>query len=384
MGAIMAKLDNSNKIDSLDIGIDYNLFNKNKITIDLNKMKDYINKYGYIKVELDQKQLETYINTYINKYFKHNEKEITQLSKSIGIVYSVGSLTLSNMGLFVITENNNTILKPDVTKPDVKKPDATKPNVTKPDATKPDVTKPDATKPNVTKPDATKPNVTKPDTIPAVSPDITKGQFFILLPKIYFSKDRDEFIDFISDQKDDSNINQKKVIFNIIRKLLDKINKTPNPEVKILNTIGLLVRFGLLIEFINIIQKNISKYSDDEKINLFVGILLENLEDIPYDECIFYNDKLNFLKFSPNICAQAKNDKIANLKKQYAILPETIYKMQECPNKPEPVPVHELESSNGWKYISSVLFIILVIMSLIIIFKSNNVQSDLSNLSKIK
>ena len=34
-----------------------------------------------------------------------------------------------------------------------------------------------------------------------------------------------------------------------------------------------------------------------------------SINDIPYDECIFYNDNLNFVKFTPNMCAKAKEEK---------------------------------------------------------------------------
>ena len=419
MGAIMAKINNSNTIDSLELGIDYNLFNKNKLSLDLNKMKNYINKYGYIKMEVDQSQLENYINSYVNKYFKYNEKDIMEISKSVGLVYSLGSLTLSNMGLFVLIEksdNNKRVISgiiPEV-KPEIKlelfqevKPEIKSEikaeiksellQVVKPEikaeiksellqVVKPEIksellqvvksvvkseVKSEVTseiKSEVSSEVKSNNNVvSKQDS--AIILDVTKGQFFILLPKIYFSHERNDFIDFISQQTDDINASQRKIIFTIIRKLLDKINDTPNPEVKILNTIGLLVRVGLLIQFINIIQKNLSKYSDEEKINLFVGILSENLEDIPYDECIFYNDKLNFLKFSPNICEQAKNNKIQNLKQQYGILPES--EQIQCP------------TSNYWKYTSGILFFILIILILVFVLRSKNTQFDISNLSRL-
>ncbi len=69
MGGIFAKLDNQDKITSLEkksMGPNVT----EETNLNLEKLKNYINKYGYVKIEINTKQLENYISLYIKKYFK--------------------------------------------------------------------------------------------------------------------------------------------------------------------------------------------------------------------------------------------------------------------------------------------------------------------------
>jgi hypothetical protein len=155
--------------------------------------------------------------------------------------------------------------------------------------------------------------------------------------------------------------------------------------------------------FFELFKTNILKYSDDEKLDIISGIVGDNLEDIPYDNCVFYNDKLNFIKFTPNVCAVVKEENELRLKKLY----ETKYPVQEkvtcptqekvicpicgdkkCPENTCPTCVKTTcaepeQPSKLWKYTSVILTIIVIVMVLMMIFKSTGKEGNLKNLSKL-
>jgi len=408
MGGIFAKLDNQANIIGLERKTPNNV--KDESTLNLDILKDYINKYGYISVEVDSKQLETYINSFGIKYFKKNLEDIKRIHSGLDMAHGIGTMMLSSYGLIVLLEKvTNTVqlekfsdvsgnLQLDY---DVYENFGETTPITKPqeevikiaiDAIKPQE---EAIKIAI---DAIKP---QEDAIFKPPVQVVKPQFYILLPKIYFSNERNIFVDFLiaSLPKSGANIQQNKVMYTFVKNLMNKINETPNPEVKVINTIGLLTRIGLIMTFLKLFQTQSAQYSDDEKMEILSGIITDNLEDIPYDDCVFYNDKINFIKFAPNICAIAKEEKNLRLKKQYETKciveerPCPLSVQAPCPSSveascPPSVPASCPESQHStklWQYTSILLTVIVIVMVLIMIFKStgNENEGNLKNLSKL-
>lgn len=395
MGGIFAKLDNQDKITSLDKKVPNGV--KDESPLNLEILRDYINKYGYIRVEVDSKQLETYINSFGTKYFKKNLNEIKNIYGGINMTTGIGSMMLSSYGLVVLLEKVTTPVQ-------LEKFSDVSGNLQYDYDVYENFTE------VVAKPqEEIIGTIAKPliGTIakPLIATAEANPQFYILLPKIYFSNERNIFIDFLvaSLPKSGANMEQNKIIYTFVKNLMNKINETPNPEVKVVNTIGLLTRIGLIMTFLNLLQAQTAQYSNDEKMEILTGIITDNIEDIPYDNCVFYNDKLNFIKFTPNICAVVKEENILRLKKLY----ETKCPVQEkcidrpcppsiqvpCPvgvKAPCPTCVKEVcpesqQSTKLWQYTSILLTVIVIVMVLIMIFKScdNGKEGNLKNLSKL-
>jgi hypothetical protein len=369
MGGIFAKLDNQDKIVSLEKKTLNNI--KDDSSLNLEILKDYINKHGYVRVDVDLNQLESYINSFGTKYFSKNLEELKKIYSSLSVSYGIGSMMISSYGLMVLAEKGST--------------NENFSNIFG----------------NVNY------NYEKFADTPDVSEQkpISEGsnqQYYILLPKIYFSNERNTFIDFLIDSlpKSGPNVEQNKIIYTFVKTLMNKINETPNPEVKVVNTIGLLVRIGLIMTFYNLLQTQSSTYSDDEKIQILTGLITDNLEDIPYDDCVFYNEKINFIKFTPNVCALAKDEKEIRLKKLYETkcpvqeqIKCPVQEQMKCPEQEQmKCPVQEQmkcseqeseQSSNLWKYSSILLTIIVIVMVLIMFFKSPGKEENLKNLAKL-
>jgi hypothetical protein len=104
MGGIFAKLDNQDKVVSLERK-ENNQLVRDELSLNLDVLKDYINKHGYIRVEMDLKQLETYINSFGSKYFNKNINEIKSLNDGMGMGFGIMSMMLSSFGLFVLSEH---------------------------------------------------------------------------------------------------------------------------------------------------------------------------------------------------------------------------------------------------------------------------------------
>ena len=425
MGGIFAKMDNQDKIISLERKQQDII--KDASNLNLDTLRDYINKYGFIRIEVDAKQLETYINSFGTKYFKKNLEDIKKIYNGVGLTYGFGTMMLSSYGLVVLSEKITA----------VEQPKEQFSNVFGNTLYSYDIYENFADTANTS----------------TSSPDTSSLQLYILLPKIYFSNERNIFVDFLiaSLPQSGTNMEQNKIMYTFVKNLLNKINETPNPEVKIVNTIGLLTRIGLIMTFFNLLQTNTKKYSNSEKMEFLTGIITDNLEDIPYDDCIFYNDKINFIKFTPNVCTIAKEEKEMRLKKLY----ETTCPVQEqvtcpvqeqvtcpvqeqvtcpvqeqvtcpvqeqvtcpvqeqviCPVQEQVIcPVQEQvtcpacgeqkcpehtcptcvkttcpeseQPSNLWKYTSLILTIIVIVMILIIIYRSSGKEENLKNLANL-
>ena len=411
MGGIFAKLDNQDKVISLEKKITNPLV-KDESTLNLDLLRDYINKYGYIRVEMDLKQLEIYVNSFGTKYFNKNINEVKNIYGGMGMGFGILSMMLSSFGLIVLSEkqieNFHDVIGHEQNDYNIYESFS---NVGNKLAQQTQQEKQaQLSKIQIVGKPIPVPQAEQPIPVPQAE---QPQQYIILLPKIYFTSDRNTFIDFLiaSLPKSGTNLQQNKNIYTLVKTIMDKINLTPNPEVKIVNTIGLLIRMSLLMTFLDLYKTQESKYSDDEKMAIISGIISDNLEDIPYDDCVFYNDKINFIKFTPNICQKAKEEKELNLKKKYEtkcpVQEQVICPVQEqvkCPVQEQVIcPVLEQvkcpscgdtkcpdrtcpscsQPSNLWKYISALLIIIVIVMVLIMIFKSSSKHGNIKNLAKL-
>lgn len=383
MSGIFAKLDNQDKIISLERKSIAKT--KEEFDLSMDKLKENYNKYGYLKVEINEADMNSYVESYIKKYLKKSEKEIINMTNLIGMQFSM-SMILSNYGLFVMHEKQ------------VEK------------FTSFEAFENDHYGGYETFLDVGNKTDQQKKTIP--------GLMTILIPKIYFTNESNAFIDFLiaSLPKKSKNLNEQKQILLIAKKIIGKINETANPEVKIANTIGFLTRVNMLQFALNLAA---TKYSPEESAEIMSDLVSEHLDDIPNDECVFYNDKLNFIKFTPNICAIAQEEKESKLKKLYetksSVQEERVCPVQEervcpvqeerlcpvqekvtcpacgdqkCPEHTCPTCVKETcpeqeQPSSIWKYTSVLLIIILIIIVFVMIFKSSGSKSNVKNLSKL-
>ncbi len=379
MAGIFAKLDNQDKIVSLERKHGTSV--EEELNLNLDKLKDYINKYGYIKIEINTKQLESYIELYVKKYFKKNEKDMRNILSGVLMPFGMGSLIVSNYGLLILYE------KPVEEFTDVNGHEHNFYDNFEHFSSTPSSKKKAKGKVKAEVEAEVKAEVeVETETQIANVQEIKHGDTLtVLLPKVYFSNEREVFIDFLMSElpKSGANIDDVKKTFIFVKAMLKKVNETPNPEIKIANTVGLLVRMGLIVTFTNLLKQN---YSSDEKTEILAGLFSENLEDIPYDECVFYNDKLNFIKFTPNICAKAKEEKEIKLKQMYQTekkcpVPEKLdcskSQEQKCPEQEQPV-------SNLWKYTSVILIITVIVLVTIMLFKNSGLSSNIKNLAKLK
>ena len=445
MGATFAKLDNQDKIISLERKLPNGV--KQETDIDFNRLMEFINKYGYIRIELDAKQFNNYLNLLGSKYLKKNPEVVKTIYGDMGLSYVKMTMMLSLLNLVVLQEktkegfdniighefNNYSVyesfLNTDASPKDpvqivssvakavvdsaAKEQVNVDSSVTRAvvDSAAKEQVNVDSSVTRAVVDSAAKEqvNVDGPRIGIAVEPDRTaqfekEGNFYILLPKIYFTNERNSFIDFLiaSLPMGDRNSNQAKLIYNMVKNILKKLNETPNPEIKIANTIGLFVRVAIGVGLQNLLSRE-AKYSEEEKLQILSEIIGEHLEDIPYDECVFYNDKLNFIKFSPNICSVVKEEKELKLRKLYEtkcpVQEEKACPVQEqikcpecgeqkCPEHICPTCVKEEcskpeEPSNIWKYTSVLLTIIVIILVFVMIFKSTGTKPNVKNLSKL-
>ncbi len=420
MGGIFAKLDNQDKIISLERKSMSNV--KDEFVLSMDKLKEYYNKHGYLKVEINAKDMKTYVESYAKKYLKKSEKEISNMTALIGMQFSM-SMILSNYGLFAIYEKQVekfTIFE--AFENDHYGGYETLINVGNGANQQQGLFAGSAVQQSAqqaqqaAQQSAQQAQQAVQQAQQAAKP--SQELMTILIPKIYFTEERNDFIDFLIAglPKKGDNLKQQKQILLFAKKILDKINQTPNPEVKIANTIGLLTRINMLQFALNLVK---TKYSQDESLDIISDLINEHLDDIPNDKCVFYNDKLNFIKFTPNICAIASEEQESRLKKLYEgkcpVQEERVCPVQEeraCPVQETPkCPVQEQVScpkcgeqkcpehvcptcvkptcpeseqpSSIWKYTSVLLVIILIIMVFVMIFKSSGTKSNVKNLAKL-
>ena len=128
----------------------------------------------------------------------------------------------------------------------------------------------------------------------------------IVIPKVYLSNDANIFINMLNSSFMRGQFQPN--IITLIVAALNGINKGSNPQIKLANMIGLIIRVTIIILFYIQISTNslpnINNYKPTQEAmtNAFAQLITDTFTDFPSDSCIFYNDSLNFIKFTPNIC----------------------------------------------------------------------------------
>ncbi len=214
----------------------------------------------------------------------------------------------------------------------------------------------------------------------------------VLIPKVLFTNEKDEFLDFLyfglplADSTPDDEKNFK-ALFILFKRILNKLSAVKNPEIRIANTIGLLLRISIFHK----ILENQNQIRGEEYLHVLDKFILESINDIPYDECVFYSDNLNFVKFTPNMCARAKEEKKQLTTKCPVVEQKCPVVEQKCPvveQKCEPcekTTCQETEEpSSLWKYTSVLLTMLVIILVFMLVFGSTSPKPNIKNLAKIK
>ncbi len=228
----------------------------------------------------------------------------------------------------------------------------------------------------------------------------------VLIPKVLFTNEKDEFLDFLyfglplADSTPDDEKNFK-ALFILFKRILNKLSAVKNPEIRIANTIGLLLRISIFHK----ILENQNQIRGEEYLHVLDKFILESINDIPYDECVFYSDNLNFVKFTPNMCARAKEEKKQLTTKCPVVEQKCPVVEQKCPVVEQKCPVVEQkcpvveqkcepcekttcqeteEPSSLWKYTSVLLTMLVIILVFMLVFGSTSPKPNIKNLAKIK
>ncbi len=142
----------------------------------------------------------------------------------------------------------------------------------------------------------------------------------VIIPKILLTSERIEFINFISrlfaeDPK-------TKIVYSSFKQILEGVMTGSNSEIKIANLIGLSMRVAIMAGIASEAKKlGPNNFTEDDMINFTTQVVADFMTDFPSDKCSFYSDKMNFIKFTPNIC---------NVKKDNKSIQEACPKCQEC------------------------------------------------------
>jgi RNA-binding protein YhbY len=356
MGAILATMDKNNNV------VNVTSENKALSADILNTYKNYLNKHGVIKVKISQKRMGKFIKNYMKKVYNFDDELINTMIQQLNGRVEMGTNMLSSFGFIAmrakstekfgvsgiednvygsINNSENFASVKTCTESDKnsdsdsdKKTSSPKPKIEfKSDKALLDKNAKDTilaasikgsktgvkpvVKPVVTpvvKP-VVKPVVTpslKPGVKPVVTPSLKpadkgskkgskKGKskrIVILIPKIYLTENRNEFIDFVV-----KNISpmKEKVVVDTIKRLMDALNKGGNTEIKIANMIGLTFRLSLAGAIMMSLKQS-KKYTQENIMKILTGIISEFLENFPSDRCVFYDKSMNFLKFYPKVC----------------------------------------------------------------------------------
>ena len=434
MGSIIAKLDSNNKV--LSIKSD----GKKLLKDDIDKIKNFYNKHGVIKVRIDMNQMDLFIQNYMKKISKTSVKLEAAIKQNMRMSIGLGLMLISNNG-FVMMVNNENIKSIDGFNDiegfdDIE--DFALVNKSEEESTsKSDVvfsandfeiqsikSKPEIkseTKSEI-KSETKQTNI---DKVPFVD---------VIIPKVLLSSERSNFIDFIS--KLFAEDTTTKIVYTSFKKILEGIMVGSNHEIKIANLIGLSMRVAIMAGIAFEAKKlGPNNFTQTDMINFTSQVIADFMADFPNDKCSFYNNKLNFIKFTPNIC-NVKNinnvkqeacpkcsdckETICNclVKTQPVVLPEMkcppiVLPVMKCPPIviPEmrcpPIVIPEIKSpnitipemkcppvvipkmkcprapknSNMWK-VSTIIFMLLIV-GLIVLITMNKDESNNLSLGKI-
>jgi hypothetical protein len=395
MGAKLAKLDSNDKIVEI---VSQN--NDQSISQDkLNKIKDMYNEHGIIKVRVDVEKLDKFVDDYVSKLLKGNKKIEENLKNTLKGSLGLGSVILSMNGFILISEvdskqktvegyanlehfgskqecinNAREELHQSLLKCNVEGfEDGDVRLAVMPPETHNAVQ--NSAEQHLTTSTSTSVSVTNQEQPEMKTMDI-------LIPKVYLTSNRTKFIDLLlstlgNNEKEDSN---KKLFIKHLDTILESLSKGSNPEIKTANVIGLMIRVAIIsivVENFKTLGENV--ISKDDEMQYIVTVISDLLVDIPSDSCTFYNDKLNFVSFTPNMCNVKREEKKCE--------PCPEHKPQECPVLK--CPPEKPDTSKTWKIVSAI-FIVLFVCLLIYMLVSNrhtikNVsESAMSKLAKLK
>jgi hypothetical protein len=475
MGGTLAKLDSNDKIIEI-------IPKARKISQDkLDKVKEMYNNYGIIKIRVDAEKMDKFVLDYVSKLLKGNKKLEEVLKQGLQGVISLYSMLLSMNGFILISEVDKiekfiegydniehfTQIDNDRTDSDdifVRKNKPEYPESESKDIDEQiteaasrrrlrqlmiEIEKDNQTKTQdqgvlfqpkenniqyVDEENSTqyvgkenniqyvgKENSTpvKNDVMKKKGPDFKSME--LIVPKIYLTSDRLKFMELIFTTFDESmeKLDPKKMfIIKQLDTILESLSKGSNPEIKIANIVGLMIRAALIVAVV----QNFSKLGDnvisqDEQMQYMAIVISELLAEFPSDTCTFYNDKLDFIKFTPNVCDVKRTDKsehkcpqcpecskveCPDIKCPPVIIPEIKTQEVKCPPvvipeiktqevKCPPVVIPEmkcpninLEPSSTWKYLSIVLVLVLIGFVIFMSFSNKNSNnSRLGNLAKL-
>ncbi len=370
MGSIIAKLDSNDKI--LDIKSEGKKLSPEEIL----KLKNYYNKHGVIKVRLDMDQMDVFIQSYFQKLSKTSQKLEVAVKQNMRMSVGLGLMVISNNGFIMIADNNkfksvegfNGIeefaeVNEENTAPEesdemvdtfVKKPSKPEFDISsyrKPKSraeaeivaesemipveerrAKSEIKAEIKAKIQAEAKAETKPLqevvgenriVTKPMVQIEKAPKIEAPNvpfMEVIIPKILLTTDRIEFINFISrlfaeDPK-------TKIVYSSFKQILEGVMTGSNSEIKIANLIGLSMRVAIMAGIASEAKKlGPNNFTEDDMINFTTQVVADFMTDFPSDKCSFYSDKMNFIKFTPNIC---------NVKKDHKLNQEACPKCKEC------------------------------------------------------
>lgn len=192
-----------------------------------------------------------------------------------------------------------------------------------------------------------------------VKPDDEKkikvNQIKILLPKVLLVKgESDKFIDLLASRQPKKN----KEKIELVKKVLQHLQKQENSEVIISNMIGILIKASV---FMYSAEQN---KSNKEKIML--SLVKEVIKIIPNNKCILESKSVKFLNIEPALC-----DSSIFVKQE---------SKKDCPSCPEnSCPVSETQEENPeksdstvWVFTTVMFVIISVIFAVLYFTKSSS------------
>ena len=206
----------------------------------------------------------------------------------------------------------------------------------------------------------------------------------VIIPKILLTSDRREFIDYIS--KIFSTNQESKILYEILKDVLDKVIAGSNPEVKIANLIGVIMRYVIVFAIVSEAQKlGANIFSQDDMIKFVSHIFLDFINNIPSDRCLF-NDESDFFEFSPNVCnikpiKQESCQKCEIPESNNFKLKDPEYVNHNSKTLELKCPECKTEDTKSKKIIIVILAIIIVIVALL--YFTKECPKDLKNLAKL-
>ena len=311
MGNIVVSLDSTDKISTITQN------NLNFTQTQLDSYKNYLNTYGVIKVTINYNLLKKYIENYINTNFnsltftiatENKNNIINTINK--GIFMATQILTASGYCVFNNINSNsfNPLLAPTLaptlepTLAPTLEPTLA-PTLASTLYQPPTIKDDTINNASMTASDqVVQENEMKHSSIQDMPSNILNID--MIIPKVLFTASKKEFITFLINNFN-NNIPERQFINDkhmqqfviIINQILDSLNQAPDIEIKITNIIGILIK-----SFISLIVGSISQPPSDNILPIFTNIVIDVLQSIPADSCMFKQNKLDFMQIGSNIC----------------------------------------------------------------------------------